>query len=1171
MNPFTARFCSLGRSLQIKLMAVTLAIILAFNWGLVIYATRSVQGEVQAVVMEQQAATVRLMAADLDQKLRDRLDGLQGVARMIDVGRLGEAAYLQSFLDRHYVLQKRFTDGIKVLGVDGKVLADFPVLPGRRGVNYVERDYFRETLARRQPVISGPLLGKASKHPVLVMSVPVLDMDGEVRAVMTGSIDLGARDIFGLLSDPKLLGRVELYLFAPRERLLIASTDSSRVMSTLPAPGSNSVVDLMLAGQEVSVSGISVLGIEKLYTSRRIDSTGWILGLALPTAIAFQPVHRLRQALYGAAALTTLLALFMVAWWSRRLLKPLGETSARIEDMSDGRQPLQHLPEGGDREVRRLQQSFNRLTDYIARQQEELRLQTEQLRANILQREQAAAEKHRLAEALRQAAFPVLLTDANGCIVYVNPAFQQLFGHGPEALHGRHVSSLCPPEGLTRQAEMLRLVREEGGWCGEMSRLRQDGSVIPLQGNLGAIRDGEGEYLGLVASFADLRSMRAREDALRISEERYRVILEGAPDAVLVFDPQGRIVYANPQAARLVGGSRAELLKNAIPDITSAEDPAATLADFQKLLTEGALIGEYCLKRRDGSLVPVEVSAIRLPDGNYHAALRDLTLRKQIDEELEAYRHKLEEKVVTRTAELAEARRQAEEANQAKSAFLANMSHEIRTPLNAILGFTHLLGSSTLDAGQQERLGKIDVAAAHLLAVINDILDVSKIEADKLVLESMDFSPADLCQQAAALVQGKLAARGLDFRMEVDGLPPVLRGDVTRLRQALLNYLGNAIKFTERGQVSLSARIVEEGAEDILVRFEVRDTGIGIAPAALVGLFRAFEQADTSTTREYGGTGLGLTITRRLALLMGGDAGAESQLGQGSCFWFTARLEKRPGVLLAQPLVAAPKPSLAGAHVLLVEDNPVNQEVALDLLREMGVEAELAVNGQVALARLRQTAFDLVLMDMQMPVMGGVEATRLIRLLQDRQSMPIIAMTANAFLDDRDACLAAGMNDFVSKPVSPEVLYAVLLRWLPCRSLTPPPADVALEGGEAGLHARLAAIPGLDLQRGLVSGRGKPSKLARFLRKFVETHGRDGEKFQAYLLAGNFVAVGQQTHGLKGAAGFLGATRVLAAALALEEALQQESDTEALATGINLLAGEIGALVAGISIALAPA
>lgn len=393
--------------------------------------------------------------------------------------------------------------------------------------------------------------------------------------------------------------------------------------------------------------------------------------------------------------------------------------------------------------------------------------------------------------------------------------------------------------------------------------------------------------------------------------------------------------------------------------------------------------------------------------------------------------------------ELTQARDAAEAASRAKSTFLANMSHELRTPLNGIMGMTGLALSLATHPKQRDHLEKVDKASHHLLHLINDILDISKIEAERLALEHIGFQIGEVVDQLLSIVGHKAAEKRL--RMHVDLSPGLadlhVMGDPVRLGQVLLNLAGNAIKFTQQGHVTLRCRIVDANDRDLLLRWEVIDTGIGIAPQDQEKLFTAFEQADGSMTRRYGGTGLGLTISKRLVHLMGGDIGIQSRAGSGSTFWFTTRLAKADHQAVAPP--AAPtstrmQPSdeaqlrerFASAKVLLTEDEPLNQEVSRCLLENVGLQVDLAEDGDQAVELAGRHRYALILMDMQMPKLNGLDATRAIRAGGLNQDTPIIAMTANAFEEDKQRCLEAGMNDHVAKPIDHAQLYANLLKWL---------------------------------------------------------------------------------------------------------------------------------------------
>ncbi|MBP6902524.1 MAG: response regulator [Burkholderiaceae bacterium] len=770
-------------------------------------------------------------------------------------------------------------------------------------------------------------------------------------------------------------------------------------------------------------------------------------------------------------------------------------------------------------------------------------------------------------------------------------------------------------------------------------------------------------------------------------------LVDAVPGVMAYWDRQARLGFANRAYLEWAGRSAGQMLGLSIHELF---EPG--YARDVGVLIEAALAGESRELERerrlpDGSLQVHQVHYVpdRLADGSIAGVFVlafDISARKHSERELQRL-----------AADLAQARDLARAASEAKSAFLANMSHEIRTPMNAILGLTHLVRRGLQDTLQQERLHKIDAAARHLLQIINDILDLSKIEAGKVQLEALDFTLDKLVADAFDLVAERARDKQIELVLDTDGVPPRLHGDPTRLSQILVNLLGNAIKFTAAGWVRLGMELLHDDGQQLLIRCSVQDTGEGIAPEQQARLFQPFVQADVSTTRRHGGTGLGLTLAKRLTELMGGQIGLDSQPGQGSRFWFTVRLARarqaRPQALpvplqglralvvddlaeslasvsdrlqqfglqvdacsdgpsalarlqrelaagrhhdvlvvdwrmapidgfetlermrqlagdglppallmtafdepavwaraqqaglqavLVKPITgsalheallrvlagsAAARSQAAGlavqagpdhaaqggpaaheAHeallrrrhrgqrVLLVEDNPVNQQVASELLVLAGLEVDVAQNGLHALELLRTRQHDLVLMDVQMPVMDGLQATRALRA-EFGDALPVLAITANAFSDERAACAAAGMNDHLAKPMRPAELYAMLLRWLPLRPPPPPAADVPAQA----LSQRLAGVGGLDPAQGLALCGGRWPSYQRALRSFVEAYG--AERLSGSAGPADAAARQAQCHSLASACAAIGAQSLAQTLRALEARFRSAAGADA--------------------------
>ncbi len=939
--------------------------------------------------------------------------------------------------------------------------------------------------------------------------------------------------------------------------------------------------------------------------------------------------------------------------------------------------------------------------------------------------EEALIKAGALQDAIFNSAnFSSIATDAKGVIQIFNVGAERMLGYtAAEVMNRITPADISDPQEVIARAKALSIELNTSINPGfealvfkasrgiediyELTYIRKDGSCFPAVVSVTALRDETNAIIGYLLIGTDNTARKQIETEQKQLSQRLRdhqfytrSLFESNIDALMTTDLSGIITDVNKQMEALTDCTRDELI--GAPFKNCFTDPERAEASIKLVLSEKKIINyELTARTRDDRQTVVSLNATTFYDRDrklqgVFAAARDVTERKRLDQVLEE-----------KNVELENAKAVAEKANLAKSDFLSNMSHEIRTPMNSIVGMSHLVMKTELTPRQQDYIKKIMGSSRHLLRIINDVLDFSKIEVGRLTIETTEFELEKVLENVANLIAEKAAAKGLELVFDVDKeVPPYLIGDPLRLGQIIINYSNNAVKFTEHGEVDINISLKEQTEDDVLLYCAVHDTGTGLTEEQVERLFQRFSQADTSITREFGGTGLGLAISKKLAELMDGEVGVNSELGKGSTFWFTARLGKgysqprqlalsadlqgkrvlvvddnenarqvlgdmlgimsfkvdlaesgkeaigavdlaeaegmpyeivfldwemvgmdgnetarqirelslshmpqmimvtafgRSEVIkgatdagIVNVLIKPITPSvlfnsvirtlggsvdgdrfvcevpteafrllatIKGARILLVEDNDLNQEVAIELLRDAGFIVDLAENGKIALDMLKVAAYDMVLMDMQMPVMDGMTATTEIRKEARFKDLPVVAMTANAMKGDRERCLAVGMNDHVAKPIEPEKLWKVLLKLIQPRHLSAAglPLQIVQEVQDVELPSH---IEGLDMVVGLHRVLGKKPLYLSMLRRFVA-----GQKTIvadiALALEGNERETAERlAHTLKGVCGNIGATGLQPLAEEIEAAIRERHPREDVDAQLYALKTPLASLIA---------
>ncbi|SFU56410.1 PAS domain-containing hybrid sensor histidine kinase/response regulator [Pseudoduganella namucuonensis] len=718
-----------------------------------------------------------------------------------------------------------------------------------------------------------------------------------------------------------------------------------------------------------------------------------------------------------------------------------------------------------------------------------------------------------LVDSLREVVFQ---TDARGYWSFVNPAWTGITGYTVDQTLGHAFADFVHPDDqpLARRRFARLLAGRRRPLTAEIRYRTRDGGLRWLEIHARAEVGEGGRVNGMGGTLRDVSERHQAAQQIRENLSFVDALFDSIPLPISLKDADGRFVRVNRAYGAFFGMSIEALRGKTVRDVLPPGVGEVHAGGDRHVLETGEPWIRQDSFAPPGGGEPVDIHVSK-------AVLRgaDQRIRGVITVTVD----------VTAQAAAVRALRQAKEAadaaSQAKSDFLANMSHEIRTPLNSVIGMALLAMKTRLTPRQHDYLDKIRLSGEHLLALIDDILDFSKIEAGMLTLERAPFDLELVLANVLAQVSGRAAAKGLrlDSALEPD-VACHLGGDALRLSQVLINLMGNAVKFTERGGVGMRVAALEQDEASCLLHFSVRDSGIGMTAQQLERLFQSFQQGDSSTTRKYGGTGLGLAISKRLVEQMGGQIGVESEAGRGSRFWFTLRLDKEaPPPPRAAPLAVPLAAALRGMRVLVVEDHEFNQQVAREFLEDAGVLVALAGNGMEALALLARERYDCVLMDVQMPVLDGVETVRRMRADPALAGVRVVAMTANARGQDRERCLAAGMDEFISKPVAPDRLYAALAGRAADADAAPPPAP---DGAEPEVLSLEVLAESFD---------GRADRMRQFARRYVETARAGLAEAGEALARGDLAGAAALAHRCKPGAMAVGALQALRLWQALED------------------------------------
>jgi PAS domain S-box-containing protein len=1123
-------------SLKTKFALCGGALMFLFSLTFTFSMLRSTEADLRSAVIDSQRTLVRSTVKDIDDKIDLRIDAVKTIAPLLALSHLAPGPDMDAFFKPRPVLQKMF-DVVLVTDASGRVVHDLPHQSAGAiiGDTVAGSDFFKRLAGGETMVVSAARRSLASGEAVVMFAAPLRAPDGAFNGALLCVLKLTRPNFLGDAAKSRI-GREGFFALFERgaNPVLLMHIQQELIMTPLPADTVRGNMAPALVGAEGASEGPSLRGETALRTFAPLRAVPWQLVAVYPTAEAYAGLQARKYEVLKAGGGLFLIASVLTWLLSGWLLRPLERLRAQLERGGVERVAALDPQSYGSAELSTLVTAYN--TQAARRDEFEQRLRASEQRMRSITDNIPALivqvdTQQRYTFSNDHAGISRTLVQDRGAIL--GRTLREVLGEAGYAAIAPRVDETL--RGETVMFERTFLVGSD--------RFHYQTSYIPDRDDAGSVRG----FYAMIFDITELREAQLRqariEDVLRSASDevkRSEMLLRGAIDALegafALFDADDRLVLWNQPyfdmyplcADQIVQGASFEQIVRA--GLARGQHPEA-LGRADEWLAERMEIhrrpgSELTQQLGDGRTL--RVVERRLPDGHTVCYRGDIT-------------------------ELVRATEAAQAASQSKGQFLANMSHEIRTPMNAILGMLSLLRKTEFTPRQDDYAGKAEGAARSMLHLLNDILDFSKVEAGKMTLDPQPFRVDRLLRDLGVILTANIGAKPVTLRFDVDAaLPAVLVGDAPRLLQVLINLGGNAVKFTAAGEVALSLTVLESQGDAVVLEIGVRDSGIGIAPENQARIFSGFTQAEASTTRHFGGTGLGLVISQRLVALMGGELALTSALGEGSRFYFRLGL---PVASVAEaaaldvpptgPAGAAGGPRLSGMRILLAEDNLNNQQVARELLELEGAQVVIAGDGQQALDALARTrpAFDVVLMDVQMPVLDGIGATRRIRAELGLTQLPIIAMTANAMDAERQLCLDAGMIGHVGKPFDLDHLVRVLLQHagravaelevLPAAGVVPMPGAAIVPDPVQ----QAAAAAGVDIAPALARFGGNRAIYTRMLDRFVTELGGMRDGLLAHQTQHQWRAASHIAHTLKGLAATLGAGALAAHAARSEKLL----------------------------------